>query len=193
MYERLKSLAARLSGKDDRRRRAHELYVATSHASRRPAFYEELGVPDTVEGRYDLLSVHMILLLRRLRQGDSESAAFAQLVFDVMFRDVDDNLREMGVGDMKIGKKVRGYAEAFFGRAKVYDRALKGEGDLVDALSRNVYGVEDAADAPSLAHYVTKAEAALAEQDLDTLQKGSVRFPAPNGRTSEEEASHAAQ
>jgi cytochrome b pre-mRNA-processing protein 3 len=179
MYERLKAMAAGLTGQDQNRRLAHQLYVETADASRRPGFYSALGVPDTVEGRYDLLSVHMILLLRRLRQGDERDAAFAQLVFDIMFRDVDDNLREMGVGDMRIGKKVRGYAEAFFGRAKVYDEGLKGQADLADALARNVYGEPVVTEhARRLAEYVRGLETELAEQDIGTLRRGRVRFPA---------------
>ncbi|MCQ8185670.1 ubiquinol-cytochrome C chaperone family protein [Parvularcula maris] len=190
MYERIKTLLAKATGRNDRRRVAHDLYVAAAEASRRPAFYTEAGVPDTVEGRYDLLSLHMILLIRRLRQEAEAQAQLAQLLFDVMFRDVDDNLREMGVGDLRVGKKVRSYAEAFFGRAKVYQEALAGEGDLEDALSRNVYDEESHPRAPVLAGYVRRCAESLAEQDTAQLQRGIVTFPP---LTLEEEVSHAAQ
>lgn len=178
MFERAKEMAERLLGKDTERRRAHELYVAVATAARRPEFYAALGVPDTTEGRYDVLSLHMILVLRRLKAEKARTAAFAQLVFDVMFRDVDDTLREMGVGDLRVGKKVRGYAEAFFGRALAYERALDGEESLERALGRNVFGDEDAPGAGALAGYVRRADAELAGCAIDTLLQGRVDFPA---------------
>jgi cytochrome b pre-mRNA-processing protein 3 len=192
MYERLKTLVATITGRNDQRRTAHSLYVAAAEASRRPAFYTELAVPDTVEGRYDLLSLHTILLIRRLRAEGEEQFGLAQLLFDVMFRDVDDNLREMGVGDLRVGKKVREYAEAFFGRAKVYEEALSGEGDLRDALSRNVYDVHEHPSAEELADYVRRAAAFLSEQDIVELERGAVFFP-PVLNSAAEEVTHAAQ
>lgn len=179
MFERAREMTERLMGRDTERRRAHELYVSIAEASRQPEFYTRLGVPDTTEGRYDLLSLHTILVLRRLKQDKPRTAAFAQLLFDVMFRDVDDSLREMGVGDLRVGKKVRGYAEAFFGRALAYEKALDGEEPLEQALGRNVHGDEAHPRAPALAAYVRRADAALAEQDIATLMAGRVRFPAP--------------
>ena len=182
MFERAREMTERLLGRDHDRRRAHELYVAIAEAARRPGFYSDMEVPDTTEGRYDLLSLHMILVLRRLKSERDETARFAQLLFDVMFRDVDDSLREMGVGDLKVGKKVRGYAEAFFGRALAYERALEGEEPLERALGRNVFGDEDAPGATPLAEYVRRADAALREQEIRTLRGGSVSFPPPGRR-----------
>lgn len=177
MFERAKEFAAKVLGHDAHRRRAHELYVATAEASRRLEFYRELQVPDTIEGRYDLLSLHVILVLRRLKDEKQATAKFAQLLFDAMFRNVDDVLREQGVGDLKVGSKVREYAEAFFGRALVYEKALAGEADLVDALSRNVYTEENAVHAANLADYVQRADAHLKTQDITALQSGAVTFP----------------
>ncbi|MEM9840112.1 MAG: ubiquinol-cytochrome C chaperone family protein [Pseudomonadota bacterium] len=177
MFERAKEFAGRLMGRDGPRRAAHELYVQVAEAARRPEFYRDMLAPDTTEGRYDILSLHMILVLRRLKAERERTAPFAQLVFDVMFRDVDDSLREMGVGDLRVGKKVRGYAEAFFGRALAYEEALDGEGGLRDALSRNVFGDEDAPGAAHLAEYVRKADKALAEQSIDAILDGTATFP----------------
>lgn len=177
MFERAKEIFIRITGQDGPRRQAHELYVQIAEAARRPAFYEVMGAPDTVEGRYDLLSLHVILVLRRLKAERERTAKFAQLVFDVMFRDVDDSLREMGVGDLRVGKKVRGYAEAFFGRAMAYEKALNGEDDLGDALARNIYGSDDASVASGLATYVSAADRSLAEQSIDEILSGRVRFP----------------
>ncbi|MEM0928442.1 MAG: ubiquinol-cytochrome C chaperone family protein [Pseudomonadota bacterium] len=180
MYERLKEIMAKLTGGDAERRRAHALYVAIAEAARREVFYRDLGVPDTPEGRYDLLSMHAILLMRRLRGEGDDAVAFAQLVFDVMFRDIDDSLREMGVGDMRVGKKVRAYAEAFYGRAKAYEDGLDGEGDLADAAARNVYGEDNAARGAALADYMRKADAALAAQNADDIMAARLRFPEPS-------------
>ncbi|GGY49058.1 ubiquinol-cytochrome C chaperone family protein [Parvularcula lutaonensis] len=177
MFERAKELASRFFGQDTPRRRAHELYVAVAEAARRPEFYADLDVPDTPEGRYDLLSLHVIMVLRRLKTEKQGTAKFAQLLFDVMFRDVDDTLREMGVGDLKVGKKVREYAEAFFGRALAYEKALDGEEPLETALGRNVYGDPEAPAAPRLADYVRRADAALDAQPISDIMSGQVHFP----------------
>lgn len=180
MYERLKEFMAKLTGSDAQRRRAHALYVAIADASRREVFYRDLGVPDTPEGRYDVLSIHAILLMRRLRGGGASAVDFAQLVFDVMFRDIDDSLREMGVGDMRIGKKVRSYAEAFYGRAKAYEDGLDGEGDLTDAVARNVYGDDQAPYAQALADYMRSADQGLAGQDTDDIMAAQIKLPEPS-------------
>jgi len=177
MFERAKEFAGMLLGNNAERRKAHELYVAIANASRRPEFYRELQVPDTIEGRYDLLSLHVILVLRRFKDEKEATAKFAQLLFDAMFRNVDDVLREQGVGDLKVGKKVREYAEAFFGRALAYENALIGDGDLVDALSRNVYTDDEAKYAPDLADYVRRADAHLKTQGIETIRTGNVTFP----------------
>ncbi len=177
MFERAKEIFQKMTRRDAERRQAHELYVGIAEAARRPEFFDDLGVPDTVEGRYEILSLHTVLVLRRLKASRAETAGFAQLLFDVMFRDVDDTLREMGVGDMRIGKKVREYAEAFFGRALAYENALAGEGSLEDALSRNVYEAHDHPRAPALADYVRRADEHLAAMPVEELRAGRVDFP----------------
>ena len=179
MFERAKELLSRLTGNDTERRKAHELYVQIAESARREGFYSVLKVPDTVEGRYDLLSLHVILVLRRLKADRERTAGFAQLLFDVMFRDVDDTLREMGVGDLRVGKKVREYAEAFFGRAKAYEEAFDDKGNLQDAIARNVYGTDEDAVAEGLAAYMQDADGLLAEQSIDDLLAGVVQFPPP--------------
>lgn len=177
MFERAKELAGRLFGQDVERRQAHELYVSIAEAARRPGFYAKLSAPDTTEGRYDILSLHMILVLRRLKAERDSTAKYAQLLFDIMFRDVDDSLREMGVGDLRVGKKVREYAEAFFGRALAYEEALDGQSDLNEALARNVYGDLETPHAPGLAAYVRRADDALKAQDIAAIMAGKISFP----------------
>ncbi len=106
--------------------------------ARLPAFYERFGVPDTVNGRFDMVLLHLWLVLRRLRTG-TEGTALAQALFDHFCSDMDDNLREMGVGDLSVPKRMVKFAEAFYGRTAAYDAALKADGsELAQALARNV-------------------------------------------------------
>ena len=157
------------------------LYGAIVAQARDARFYEAYGVPDTVLGRFDLLLLHLSLLLRRLREGDP---ALAQGVFDAFCRDMDHNLREMGIGDQGVPLQMRRVGEAFYGRAQAYEAALAAQGDgaLADALSRNVYAeaVEPDVAAARLAAYVRQAAVALDSQPLDELARGVVRFPEPS-------------
>ncbi len=103
-----------------------ELYGAAVAAARDPWFFAELGVPDTLDGRFDLVGLHVCLLIRRLRQDpDRRGPVLAQAVFDAMFADMDLNLREMGVSDLRVGKRVRDMWEAFHGRCQAYEAALE--------------------------------------------------------------------
>ncbi|MBP0492274.1 ubiquinol-cytochrome C chaperone family protein [Pararoseomonas indoligenes] len=167
------------------RRRTHEragfaLYTAAVTAARDPALFGDEAVPDTLEGRFDLVALHAALLVRRLRRDpDPRGAALAQAVFDAMFADMDLNLREMGVGDMSIGKRVRSMWEAFHGRALAYEAALEA-GDvaaLEQALARNVWG----GDAPEgaaagLAAHAVALDARLAAQPFAGFVAGRVDF-----------------
>ena len=127
------------------RRKPHErpgfmLYGAAVGAARDDWFYRELAVPDTLDGRFDTVGLHVALLIHRLRRDASpDGAAMAQAVFDAMFADMDVNLREMGVGDLSVGKKVRAMWEAFHGRAKAYEAEVEAgdDGALAQALRRN--------------------------------------------------------
>src|SRR4051812_21676442 len=117
------------------------LYGAIVTQARDPRFYEFYGVPDTVLGRFDLIVQHLVLLLRRLRAGDAAARALAQQVFDRFCRDMDHNLREMGISDQGVPRQMRRVGEAFYGRAHAYDAALAQQGNepLVETLIRNVY------------------------------------------------------
>jgi cytochrome b pre-mRNA-processing protein 3 len=156
------------------------LYGAIVAQARDARFYEAYGVADTVLGRFDLIILHLALVLRRLREGD---VALAQGVFDAFCRDMDHNLREMGIGDQGVPVQMRRVGEAFYGRAQAYEAALAtpGEGALAEALSRNVYAqaVEPDVAAARLAAYVRQAAAGLDAQPLDELARGVVRFPEP--------------
>lgn len=167
------------------RRRPHEragfaLYGAAVAAARDPLLFARLGVPDTVEGRFDLISLHVALLIRRLRaDSDPRGAALAQAVFDAMFADMDLNLREMGVGDLSVGKKVRQAWEAFHGRALAYEAALDGADApaLAEALARNVWrGAAPEGAALALARLAAAQAAHLAGQGLVPLLAGRADF-----------------
>jgi cytochrome b pre-mRNA-processing protein 3 len=171
------------------RRRPHEragfeLYGAAVAAARDPGLFAELGVPDTVEGRFDLVSLHVALLIRRLRHDPApEGQTLAQAVFDAMFNDMDVNLREMGVGDMSISKRVKSMWEAFHGRAQAYEAALDATDPaaLAEALIRNLWAgtaPEDATAAPRLAARAIALDAALAAQPMAGLRAGRLVFPA---------------
>jgi cytochrome b pre-mRNA-processing protein 3 len=139
-------------------------------------------VPDTVLGRFDLIVLHLALLLRRLRGDDAAARALAQQVFDRFCRDMDHNLREMGISDQGVPRQMRRVGEAFYGRAHAYDAALAQQGGeaLVETLIRNVY-----AEAPQhvaargLAAYVRQVADDLDAQAIDDLLRGVVRFPEP--------------
>lgn len=155
------------------------LYGAIVAQARTPAFYTDYGVPDTVEGRFDLIVLHVVLLLRRLRADTSEAQALAQKIFDWFCRDMEHNLREMGVSDLGVPKRMRAIGEAFYGRAGSYDAAFN-ENDpspLVAALARNIYGVAEAPGALRMAEYVRRAEAALAGLTVAEIAAGGLVFP----------------
>jgi cytochrome b pre-mRNA-processing protein 3 len=157
------------------------LYAAAVAAARHPYFYAVLGVPDTLDGRFDLLSLFAFLLIERLRPEPEPGPALAQAVFDAMFSDMDVNLREMGVGDLSVGKKVRAMWEAFHGRSIAYAKALAGgEGAVLEAaIARNVWRGTEAppGSAAALARLIAAEHTALALQSLTDLAEGKVHFP----------------
>lgn len=122
-------------------RAGFELYGAAVAAARSPVFFTALGVPDTLDGRFDLVGLHVYLLVRRLTAQPEPGPALAQATFDAMFADMDVNLREMGVSDLSVGKRVKEMWEAFHGRSRAYQAALDSADDaaLTAALARNVW------------------------------------------------------
>ncbi len=155
------------------------LYTSAVAAAREPAYFERLGVADTLDGRFDLVGLFAALVIRRLRALPAPGAALAQAVFDAMFADMDFNLRELGVGDMSIAKRMRAMWEAFHGRALAYDAPLAA-GDaagLAAALGRNVWrGAPPAGAAEALAAAALAQDRHLAGIGLDALKAGQVSF-----------------
>jgi cytochrome b pre-mRNA-processing protein 3 len=168
-----------LFGRNRHERAGFALYAAAVAAARDPFFYESLGVADTLDGRFDLLGLHAALLIGRLRALPPPGAQVAQAVFDAMFSDMDVNLREMGVGDLSVGKRVRAMWEAFHGRAVAYETALCARDltALAEALRRNVWRGADAGGSPeALARLALAQDAALAAQAGPALLAGRVTF-----------------
>lgn len=156
------------------------LYGAIVAQARNPAFYLAYGVPDTPEGRFDMVVLHLALLCVRLRREGETAQTLSQAVFDMFCRDMDHNLREMGISDVRVPKTMRKLAEAFYGRLDAYDRALATDGDeaLVDVLARNVLG--GATDsAPWLAHYARAAAQEIAAAPMTDVRAGRLTFPDP--------------
>jgi cytochrome b pre-mRNA-processing protein 3 len=171
-------------------RNIHALYGAIVAQARSAAFYTAYGVPDTVEGRFELIVLHLVLVLARLGRPDEgapgggrgPTRAFGQQLFDVFCRDLDDNLREMGVGDLAVPREMRRFGEAFYGRQAAYAAALMGDDDrkLEKAFARNIFAVAGGgARAAQLARYARAAASALDTQEEGVIVAGKVVFPGP--------------
>ncbi len=165
---------------------AYRLYGQVVEQARHPVFYRDYGVPDTLDGRFDMILLHAVLVLRRLRLEGEKGRALGQALFDVMMADMDRSLREMGVGDLGVGKRVGAMARAFHGRAAAYERAFAaGDGALAETVRRNVFGtVEPRADnVTAVAEYARGAAAALDTRPGANVLAGEVSFGRPPERT----------
>lgn len=163
---------------------AHKLYAAIVEQARQPAFYRDLGVADSFDGRFDLISLHMILVMRRLKDDRELTGKLSQALFDYMFDDIDMNLREMGFGDMGVLKRVKKMAQAFYGRLESYDRGLEQDdnADLTSALARNLFLDERATgeNTAAIAAYMRRQSAHLRSCDAGRLLEGELEFaPSP--------------
>ena len=157
---------------------AWSLYRAAVAAARRPAVMLALGVPDTLDGRFELVTLHVALLLRRVQRAPA-LAGLGQGLVDLFVADMDQSLREMGAGDLSVGKKVKRMASAFYGRLDAYSDGLDRDGDLAAAAARNLYGTLEAPPdrAARAAAYIRCVEAALAAQEDAMLAAGETQFP----------------
>jgi cytochrome b pre-mRNA-processing protein 3 len=182
-------------------RNIHGLYGAIVAQARLTTFYTRYGVSDSVYGRFELIVLHLVLVLRRLggeqtagptlgsptqgapRQGSPRTAGrIGQQLFDVFCRDLNDNLREMGVGDLAVPRKMRTFGEAFYGRQAAYGAALGATDDreLEKALARNIFGLAEADEnAARLARYARAAVEGMGGEEEDALLAGKVMFPSP--------------
>ena len=173
----------RLMRRDPLDANIEKLYGAIVAQARAPDFYAVYGVPDTTAGRFDMIVLHVHLVVRRLVGEGAESRAAGQLLCERFFSDMDANLRELGVGDLSVPRQMRGIAEAYYGRAKSYDAALRetGEAALAVALARNVFGQPEpvSAAAERLARYVRRFQAMLVAQRDVSIVRGEIAFSRP--------------
>jgi cytochrome b pre-mRNA-processing protein 3 len=125
---------------DPVRKTAEQLYAAVVTQARRPEFYARLGVPDSLDGRFELIALHMFIALRRLKvQG--QAAAAGQALVDLFVQDMDASLRELGAGDLGVGRRVKAMVQALYGRIAAYEAGLAGPGEELEAaLRRNLFG-----------------------------------------------------
>lgn len=162
-----------------RKKTAKTLYDLAVTKAREPVFYRDYHVPDTIDGRYEMISLHIILLIRRLNALEKKKEA--QSLFDIMFVIMDKSIREIGVGDLSVPKHMKRMMKGFKGRAFNYTQAL--ENNDMDALTesviRNVYGTvkdPDALEAEALAEYILRSDRALCDVNYDALLE--FQFPA---------------
>jgi cytochrome b pre-mRNA-processing protein 3 len=158
------------------------LYGMIVAQARLPVFYRDYAIADTVNGRFDLLVLHMAMVLDRL-MADTALKWLGQGIFDRFCQDMDHNLREMGVSDLKVPKQMRQIGEAFYGSSRAY-RAAWAETDdaaLVQAVQRNIYDGSQASAAPRLAAYVRQGLRDLGAQSAQRLAAGELHFPEPTG------------
>jgi cytochrome b pre-mRNA-processing protein 3 len=168
------------AGRKPKKDLAHTLYVQLVKQARLPDFYAELGAPDTLEGRFELVTLHAFLLLHRLKSAGPDAKETAQQVFDVLFDDMDQTLRELGVGDLSVGKKIKSMAELFYGRMKAYDAGMDAEDDtLANAIRRIVFAEAQPAvpQVKAFEQYMRAAVADLRQQSTDDILTGRIHFP----------------
>jgi cytochrome b pre-mRNA-processing protein 3 len=171
-------------------RTINALYGTIVAQARSATFYADYRVPDTVEGRFDLIVLHLVLLLNRFARAEAARGLgqallgqelLGQDLFDAFCRDLDANLREMGVGDLAVPKRMQAFAEAFYGRQAAYLAALDAADQRVfeKALARNIFPAGNDAAAAQLARYARAAVTRLDTQDDGALIRGEVVFPGP--------------
>ncbi len=176
--ETLAPVFAALFRRRERRAAAFAAYGRIVERSRDPAFYGSWGVPDTLDGRFEVLALHAFLVFNRLKREPGDAAAFAQELFDTMFADLDGALREMGAGDLGVGRRVKAMARGLYGRIAAYERGLADEAAMVAALRRNLFGTATPGEAQlaALSAYAQRQAAALAAQPAAALLAGVVAF-----------------
>ena len=163
-----------------RKRAAAGLYQSARTQSRHPVFYANWGVADTMDGRFDVLTLHVALLMARLGQKGKQGQKLAQAVFDAMFRDIDQTLRETGVGDLGVPKHMAKMMKAFNGRVHVYHAAINSNDNaaLELAIARNIYRMEHIpAHAHDIAAYAVAVKNKLAQ--YHDFHRGAIEYPVP--------------
>ncbi|MCY0094580.1 ubiquinol-cytochrome C chaperone family protein [Hoeflea ulvae] len=156
-------------------------YERITQSARSPVFYAEMGAPDTVMGRFEMISIHLVLYLRRTGTANEAAQGIAQEIVDAFFEDIDHSMRELGVGDTSVPKRMKKFARMFYGRAKSYGLALA-EGDrdaLVEALRRNLHPdqPDNAPSMQALSEWMIETARNLEAVSEETLAAGQLAFP----------------
>ena len=157
-----------------RQKAAHRLYQACMTESRNPVFYQDYGVPDTLDGRFDLLSLFVALVMNRLKAEGRDGAKLSQSLFDEMFLNVELSCREMGIGDLSVPRHMKRMMAAFNGRLMAY-----GEHEVGDALRRNLFGTCESVNEThvmQMKNFIESAKQNLAAQSFDDLKTGQINF-----------------
>lgn len=166
-----------LKTRNEDRCKAKDLYGVIVTGARQPVFYSECGVEDTPEGRYEMIALHLFLVIERLKGAGPQADRVAQRVMEAFVTDMDDSMREMGVGDLSVGKKVKRSAAGLYERFGAYRRALAQPGQ---ALAREIAGfLPGVRDGQAIADYVQRQSHQLARLDMETVLSGKVPFAQP--------------
>ena len=154
-------------------RQGDALYALAVEQARQPAFYTTLGVADRIDARFELYTLHVLILFLRLKQDGERGEVAAQKLFDTYISSLDNTLRELGVGDVSVGKKMRKLGEALYGRMSAYEKALR-EGDhdgFQASIARNVFESDDPATGAELTRYALESHERLARQPISAVEK----------------------
>ncbi len=183
-YGEKKSMFGLFKKKKPYEQESFDLFLNAQEASRNPYFYEELAAPDTTEGRYDLLLVHLFLIIHRVK-GEQGGGALSQALFDSVFFNIDEGYREIGVGDMGVPKRIKKLMLAFNGRMHAYEKAIEiGEAELKAALDRNLYHEVqfkegDTSILNAMSNYMRQNMTHLQSQPITDIMGGTVNFIPP--------------
>lgn len=164
--------------------RARVLYEGVVAQARQPGFYRDCGVPDSVDGRFELIALHAFLVLHRLKADPADTEALGQALFDVMFQDMDQSLRELGAGDLGVGPRVKRMAQGLYGRIAAYEAGLSGPAaELEAALRRNLFGTvtPEPAQVGAMAAYLRDAVEALTQWEPAKIEGAGPEYGPPPG------------
>jgi len=159
-----------------------KLYAGAVAQARSAPLYATFGVRDSLEGRFELFTLHVVIVLERLKGQGSLAEETSQAVFDAYVRGLDDAFREIGVSDTAVGKKMKKLAGAFYGRLKAFDEAVASLPDrkaLSEMIARTALEERGEGDVDGLTAYVVAARESLAGQALDALLQGEAQWPNP--------------
>ncbi len=166
-----------LKTRNEDRCKAMELYGVIVTGARQPAFYSDCGVEDTPEGRYEMIALHLFLVIERLKGAGPQADRVAQRVMEAFVTDMDDSMREMGVGDLSVGKKVKRSAAGLYERFRAYRSALAKSGDaLAEEIAAFVPGVRDAR---TIANYIIGQARDFQRLETETVVSGKLHFAQP--------------